>query len=161
DRKPKLSEHVASTLKAQILSGEIRAGDKLPTESQLTETFGVSRTVVREAVASLSAVGLAESRQGAGIFVCDRPAMAFASFSQYIGAKVSHGLKVIEVRMGLDIESAALAAVRRNAAQEAVIQEAFFEFNHLLSACEATGDSDFLLPRCIASATYKPFYVEV
>lgn len=161
DRKPKLSEHVASTLKAQILSGEIRAGDKLPTESQLTETFGVSRTVVREAVASLSADGLVESRQGAGIFVCDRPAMAFASISQEIGAKVSHALNVIEVRMGLEIESAALAAVRRNAAQEAVIQEAFFEFDQLLAAGEATGNSDFLFHRAIAAATNNPFYVEV
>ncbi|MBA4784265.1 MAG: FadR family transcriptional regulator [Rhizobiales bacterium] len=161
ERKPKLSEHVAASLRSQILSGEILSGEKLPTESQLTDAFGVSRTVVREAVASLAADGLVEPRQGAGIFVCQRPAMAFASITQDLGLKISHALNVIEVRMGLEIESAGLAAGRRNAAQEAMIQEAFFEFDRLLSIGEATGRSDFMFHRSIAAATNNPFYVEV
>jgi GntR family transcriptional repressor for pyruvate dehydrogenase complex len=161
ERRPKLSEHVADSLRTQIVAGEIRAGEKLPTESRLSEAFGVSRTVVREAVANLAADGLVESRQGAGIFVCDRPAMAFASLTQEIGMKISHALNVIEVRMGLEIESAGLAACRRNAAQEAAIQEAFFEFDRLLSLGEATGRSDFMFHRAIAAATNNPFYVEV
>ncbi|MCF6368027.1 FadR/GntR family transcriptional regulator [Rhizobium halophilum] len=161
ERRPKLSEHVAESLRAQIVSGDIRTGEKLPTESQLTEAFGVSRTVVREAVTSLAADGLVESRQGAGIFVCERPAMAFASLTQDVGMKISHALNVIEVRMGLEIESAGLAASRRNASQEAAIQEAFFEFDRLLSIGEATGHSDFMFHRAIAAATNNPFYVEV
>ncbi len=161
ERKPKLSERVAAMLRSQIAAGEIRAGEKLPTESQLTGTFGVSRTVVREAVANLAADGLVEPRQGAGVFVCERPAMAFASITQEIGMKISHALNVIEVRMGLEIESAGLAAIRRNAAQEAAIQEAFFEFDRLLSIGEATGRSDFTFHRAIAAATNNPFYVEV
>lgn len=161
ERKPKLSEHVATALRTQILSGDIRPGDKLPTEIQLTRAFLVSRTVVREAIASLNADGLVESRQGAGIFVCDRPAMAFSSITQEIGVKISHALNVIEVRMGLEIESAGLAAERRNAAQEAAIQEAFFEFDLLLTQGRATGRSDFTFHRSIAAATNNPFYVEV
>ncbi|MFN7024277.1 MAG: FadR/GntR family transcriptional regulator [Pseudorhizobium sp.] len=161
ERRPKLSEHVAASLRAQVVSGEIRAGEKLPTESQLSEAFGVSRTVVREAVASLAADGLVESRQGAGIFVCERLTMAFASLTQDVGMKISHALNVIEVRMGLEIESAGLAASRRNAAQEAAIQEAFFDFDRLLSVGEATGRSDFMFHRAIAAATNNPFYVEV
>lgn len=161
ERKPKLSAHVAASLRSQILAGDIGVGQKLPTESQLTEAFGVSRTVIREAVANLAADGLVESRQGAGIFVCERPAMAFASITQDIGMKISHALNVIEVRMGLEIESAGLAAQRRNAAQEAAIQEAFFEFDRLLAVGEATGRSDFMFHRAIAAATNNPFYVEV
>jgi Transcriptional regulators len=161
ERKPKLSERVAAMLRSRIVAGEIRAGEKLPTESQLTGTFGVSRTVVREAVANLAADGLVESRQGAGVFVCERPAMAFASITQEIGMKISHALNVIEVRMGLEIESAGLAAIRRNAAQEAAIHEAFFEFDRLLAIGEATGRSDFMFHRAIAAATNNPFYVEV
>lgn len=161
ERKPKLSEHVATALRTQILSGDIRPGDKLPTEIQLTKAFLVSRTVVREAIASLNADGLVEPRQGAGVFVCDRPAMAFSSITQEIGVKISHALNVIEVRMGLEIESAGLAAERRNAAQEAAIQEAFFEFDHQLSQGRATGRSDFTFHRAIAAATNNPFYVEV
>ena len=160
-RRPKLSEHVVSTLRGKVLSGEFLRGQKLPTESQLTETFGVSRTVIREAIAALAADGLVESRQGAGVFVIDYPARPFGAISADIGNKISHALNVLEVSMGLEIESAGLAALRRNSAQEAQIQEAFFEFDRLLLLNQATGKTDFMFHRAIAAATNNPFYVEV
>ncbi|THK39012.1 FadR family transcriptional regulator [Ensifer sp. MPMI2T] len=161
ERKPKLSERVASAIREQVLKGEIPPGQKLPTESRMSEFFGVSRTVVREAIATLAADGLVEPRQGAGVFVKDHPTLAFGSISLEVGNKISHALNVIEVRMGLEIESAGLAALRRNAAQEAQIQEAFFEFDRLLERGEATGKSDFAFHRAIAAATNNPYYVEV
>ena len=160
ERKPKLSEHVVSALRDQILAGQILPGQKLPTEGQMTETFGVSRTVIREAMASLAADGLVESRQGAGVFVLEHPTLAFGSFNQDI-RKVSQAINVLEVRMGIEIESAGLAAQRHNAAQEARIQEAFFEFERLLNLGEPTGKADFAFHREIASATNNPFYVEI
>ena len=160
ERKPKLSEHVVSALRDQILGGQIQPGQKLPTEGQMTETFGVSRTVIREAMASLAADGLVESRQGAGVFVLEHPTLAFGSFNQDI-RKVSQAINVLEVRMGIEIESAGLAAQRHNAAQEARIQEAFFEFDRLLNLGEPTGKADFAFHREIASATNNPFYVEI
>lgn len=161
ERRPKLSERVVSSIREKILTGQYAPGAKLPTESKLTELFGVSRTVVREAVASLSADGLVEPRQGAGVFVRETPTTAFGTISLDVGNKISHALNVLEVRMGIEIESAGLAAVRRNNAQEAVIQEAFFEFDRLLTQGEATGRTDFEFHRAIAAATNNPFYVEV
>ena len=161
ERRPKLSERVVAEVRAQILAGDYRPGQKLPTESRLTDLFGVSRTVIREAIATLAADGLVEARQGAGVFVRERPAAAFSTIGQEIGNKISHALNVIEVRMGLEIESAGLAALRRNSAQEAAIQEAFFEFDRLLERGEATGKTDFEFHRAIAAATNNPFYVEV
>lgn len=161
ERKPKLSERLVAALRTQIVAGEFPPGDKLPTESRLTDLYGVSRTVVREAIATLAADGMVESRQGAGVFVRERAANAFAAITLEIGSKISHALNVIEVRMGLEIESAGLAALRRNAAQDAAIHEAFYEFSRLLSLGEATGKQDFLFHRAIAAATNNPFYVEV
>lgn len=161
ERKPKLSERVVASIRTRILSGDYAPGQKLPTESQLTELFGVSRTVVREAIASLAADGLVEARQGVGVFVREMPATAFNSITMEIGSKISHALNVLEVRMGIEIESAALAAMRRNSAQEAAIQEAFFEFDRLLAKGEATGRTDFEFHRAIAAATNNPFYVDV
>ena len=161
ERKPKLSERVVSALRRQVLGGEMTPGQKLPTESQLTETFGVSRTVIREAIATLAADGLVESRQGAGSFVRDHPTLAFGSISLEVGSRISHALNVLEVRMGIEIESAGLAALRRNSAQEAQIHEAFFEFERLLEKLQATGKADFAFHRAIAAATGNPFYVEV
>jgi GntR family transcriptional repressor for pyruvate dehydrogenase complex len=161
ERKPKLSERVVTALRSQVMSGVIAPGQKLPTENQLTETFGVSRTVIREAMATLAADGLVESRQGAGVFVRDHPTLAFGSISLDIGNKLSQAINVLEVRMGIEIESAGLAALRRNSAQEAQIQEAFFEFERLLALDQATGKTDFAFHRAIAAATNNPFYVEV
>jgi GntR family transcriptional repressor for pyruvate dehydrogenase complex len=161
DRKPKLSERVVAALRSQVISGEIAPGRKLPTENQLTETFGVSRTVIREAIATLAADGLVESRQGAGVFVRDHPMLAFSSMAIDIGNKISQAINVLEVRMGIEIESAGLAAQRRNTSQEARIQEAFFEFDRLLQQGEPTGKADFAFHREIAAATNNPFYVEI
>ena len=160
ERRPKLSEHVVSALREQVLGGAFAPGHKLPTENRLTETFGVSRTVVREAIATLAADGLVESRQGAGVFVLGHPNLPFGSISQDI-KKVSQAINVLEVRMGIEIESAGLAAARSNAAQRASIQESFFEFERLLKLGEPTGKADFAFHREIASATNNPFYVEI
>ena len=78
-----------------------------------------------------------------------------------IGNKISMALNVLEVRMGIEIESAGLAAMRRNTAQEAAIQEAFFEFERLLQLGQPTGKTDFAFHRAIAAATNNPFYVEM
>ncbi len=161
ERRPKLAERVVASLRGKVLGGEFAPGQKLPTESQLTETFGVSRTVIREAIATLAADGLVEPRQGAGVFVMERPTQAFVAISAENGTSISNALNVLEVRMGIEIESAALAAVRRNAAQEARIQEAFFEFERLLGIGQPTGKTDFAFHRAIAAATNNPFYVEV
>ena len=161
ERRPKLADRVVAALRTQLLAGDFPPGRKLPTESQLTAVFGVSRTVIREAIATLAADGLVEARQGAGVFAMERPSLAFGAISQDIGNKVSQALNVLEVRMGIEIESAGLAAMRRNAAQEALIHEAFFEFERLLKLGEPTGKADFAFHREIASATNNPFYVEV
>src|ERR671917_563564 len=90
-RKPKLSERVVSALREQVLTGAVKPGGKLPTETRLTETFGVSRTVVREAIARLAADGLVEARQGAGIFVIRQPGSGMAGRAQ-LGNKISTAL---------------------------------------------------------------------
>jgi GntR family transcriptional regulator, transcriptional repressor for pyruvate dehydrogenase complex len=159
--RPKLSAMVADTLRARLTAGQLHPGQRLPTESRLTHEFGVSRTVVREALAALAADGLVEARQGAGVFVTAPPASPFSALAIDAGKKLSIALSILEVRMGIEIESAALAAERRNGAQEAAIQEAFFEFDRLLDFDQPTGKADFAFHRAIAAATNNPFYVEV
>jgi DNA-binding FadR family transcriptional regulator len=160
ERRPKLSETVVAALRKQLVSGEIQPGQKLPTEEKMTAAFGVSRTVIREALASLAADGLIEPRQGAGVFVLDHPTLALGALSQEI-SKISQAINVLEVRMGIEIEAAGLAATRRNTAQAARIQEAFFEFERVLKLGEPTGKADFAFHREIAAATSNPFYVEM
>lgn len=160
-RKPKLAEMVVDALRKRIGAGEFAAGEKLPTESQMTVHFGVSRTVVREAIAALAADGTVQSRQGAGVFVLANAASAFSSIRGETSNKISVALNVLEVRMGIEIESAGLAAMRRSNSQDAAIQEAWNEFGRLLKVGNPTGKTDFAFHRAIAAATNNPFYMEV
>ena len=162
ERRPKLSESVVAAIRKQLLAGEILPGQKLPTEGQLTETFGVSRTVIREALAKLAADGLVEPRQGAGVFV--HRAHLDARSARWLrrwAPRIRSRSTCSRCGWRIEIESAGLAAVRRNAAQEAAIQEAFFEFERLLLDSEPTGKADLAFHRAIASATNNPFYVEM
>ncbi|MHA6691051.1 FadR/GntR family transcriptional regulator [Devosia sp. A449] len=156
-RKPKLAELVIDTMRQRIAAGDYGTGSKLPTESQMTKIFGVSRTVVREAIAALAADGIVEARQGAGVFVIARAGLRAIDS----GNRISDAINVLEVRMGIEIESAGLAAQRRTNSQDAAIHEAFHEFDRLLERDEPTGKADFYLHHAIAAATSNPFYVEV
>lgn len=160
-RKPKLAELVIDTLRQRISMGEYLAGAKLPTESEMTVLFGVSRTVVREALAALAADGMVQSRQGAGVFVVPQPTAPFNAIGASVSNKISVALNVLEVRMGIEIESAGLAALRRSASQEAAIQEAWNEFERLFMKGNPTGKTDFAFHKAIAVATNNPFYCEV
>lgn len=160
-RKPKLADMVIDAMRKRINGGELGPGDKLPTESQLSSHFGVSRTVVREAIAALAADGMVQPRQGAGVFVMAQASSAFSAIAGMRSNKISVALNVLEVRMGIEIEAAALAAQRRSASQQAAIHEAWNEFGRLLELGGATGKTDFAFHRAIAEATNNPFYIEV
>jgi len=160
-RKPKLAQIVVDALRKRIGAGEFGPGEKLPTESQLTTHFGVSRTVVREAIAALAADGMVQPRQGAGVFVMAQATSAFSAIAGERSNKISVALNVLEVRMGIEIESAGLAAERHSTSQVAAIQEAWNEFGRLLDEGNPTGRTDFYFHRAIAAATNNPFYLEV
>jgi len=76
-KKQTLPEQMAETIKELILSGELEAGDVLPTEPELCEQFGVSRAVVRDATRILMALGLVEVKHGSGVYVTESQSAAF------------------------------------------------------------------------------------
>ena len=65
----KIRDVVAERLKSYIVSEELAPGDRLPTETELAEQFGVSRLSLREATKSLEFLGIVESRTGVGLTV--------------------------------------------------------------------------------------------
>lgn len=160
-RRPKLSALVVSGIRRRLAEGALRPGGKLPSEQQLTTEFGVSRTVIREALAVLAADGLVEARQGAGVFATRPFRSDIGALTGEMGNRVSSALNVLEVRLAIEVESAALAARRHGPSQEAEIQEAFFEFDRLLKIDAPTGMADFAFHRAIAAATGNPFYIDV
>ena len=126
-----LVAEVVARLREKIEGGEFAVGDRLPSEAQLTEAFSVSRTVVREAIATLRADGLVEPRQGAGVFVLEPAATVLRPFQIVDVDKISSIIEVLELRTALEMEAAALAAARRSPAQEEEIYQAEAEIRAL------------------------------
>ncbi len=111
--KPKrISDQVFDQLRELIFRGEFKTGEQILTERELAEAFGVSRTSVRDAINKLVVMGLLEQRQGQGTFVrspesSDKSILATMVESQ--GASITD---LLEVRMGLECNAAAMAATR-------------------------------------------------
>jgi len=108
-----LPDQIAADIMAKVTDGRLRPGDTLPTEHALAGTFGVSRNVVREAIARLRSDGVVESRQGRGAVV--KPISERETFRVDIQALGESGnlADLFELRGLLEIEAAGLAAVRR------------------------------------------------
>lgn len=113
-RPLRLSEGVCDDLQGRIARGELKPGDRLPTEKALGEAFGVSRAVVREAVARLKADGLIESRQGSGAFVVEAPKTINLRFWQGAGPELVELRDIFELRAMVESAVAELAAQRRS-----------------------------------------------
>lgn len=115
-RRKRLYEEIAEVLKKAILSGDYRVGDKLPSELELAERFGVSRLVVREAIRCLELNGLIEVRQGAtgGAFVRELDSKIIRqNLSDLLFLRKITVSQLYEVRMYVEPEVARLAAFRR------------------------------------------------
>ncbi len=111
---PRLPERVAAVIACQIAEGRYLPGAKLPPESQLSEVFGVSRSVVREAISRLKTEGLLDSRQGKGVMVLGpaaRTAFRMEGVDRLSQPDLAH---FYEMRAVIESETAALAAQRRN-----------------------------------------------
>lgn len=115
-RPLRLSEEVCGDLQRRIAAGELAPGDRLPTEKALGDAFGVSRAVVREAIARLKADGLIETRQGSGAFVVDAPKSINLRFWQGTGPELDELRDIFELRAMVETSVAGLAAQRRRQA---------------------------------------------
>ncbi|QHE74594.1 FadR/GntR family transcriptional regulator [Hydrogenophaga sp. PBL-H3] len=154
----RLTDKLAGLLLQRIESGELAPDERLPTEQRLAEQFGVSRTVVREAVSRLKSIGLLTSRQGSGVFVAPRHQARALAFDPMVVTSMESVLQVVEVRRGLEADVAALAAQRMTPEKARVIADALEQ----LEACPPQGaqgvEADLAFHRSIARATENPQY---
>jgi GntR family transcriptional regulator, transcriptional repressor for pyruvate dehydrogenase complex len=123
-RGPNLPALVASSISREIAQGRLRSGDRLPTELALATTFGVSRNVVREAIAKLRSEGRVRSEQGRGAFVAEAANPTVLSIDHQALQKGDAFASLFELRGILEAHAAALAARRRSKDDLARMQEA-------------------------------------
>jgi DNA-binding FadR family transcriptional regulator len=155
----KLSRGLFDRLSEQIRSGRLAPGARLPTEQELTRAARVSRTVVREAVAALRAEGLVVTRQGVGAFVAEQAQQAPFRIDPESIQSLDEILGVMELRLGVEIESAGLAAERATRAQVRAIEAALDALEDSAEQGGSAVDEDLGLHRAIAEATGNPEFV--
>jgi DNA-binding FadR family transcriptional regulator len=154
-----LAHGVVTGLKSRILDGSLAPGSKLPSEAELIEEYGVSRTVVREAVTRLRAEGLVETFQGRGSFVLAVPEPT--SFTVEASAIRSHRdvLAMVDFRLGVESEAAYLAAAHRTAEAAERVRLALESFS--AAGPDEAVEADFAFHRAVAAATGNRFYVDL
>jgi GntR family transcriptional repressor for pyruvate dehydrogenase complex len=148
-----LPQRVATFLSREIEAGDASPGSRLPTEQQLADRFGVSRNVIREAIAQLRADGMVEARQGVGAFVLgpeERTVIRIDGDALKDSRNLQH---LFELRRVLETEAATLAAIRRNADDLASIRTALDRMSGEERWEDGSIDADLTFHREIARAT--------
>ena len=161
EREPRLSDKVADLLLGSIMSRGLQPGDKLPSERELGEQFGVSRTVVREAVRALAAKGVIDARTGSGLRVAAVDAAAVSeSISLYLRGGALEYPKVHQVRKLLEVEIAALAAERSVDEDVERMEDICAEMEAAIEQdVERASRLDLEFHRAIAKATGNELYL--
>ena len=155
-----LPQQVAEHLAGEIRDGVLELGQKLPSESELCKQYGVSRTVIREAVARLRHDGLLESRQGSGVIVAsweNRRAFRLDRVNMKDPFNINF---IYEIRVLIGVESVVLAAVRHQ-------PDDLKRLGHLMDdmAEAIKNDQDGAVPhrafhKSIAEAGYNPYLID-
>lgn len=153
-----LAEIVVAKLNERIDSGLYAQGEKIPSSAQLCEEFGVSRTVIREALMSLKVAGRVNARQGAGVFVTDKDTKTL-NFEISRIEDIRSAMQILELRLGVEMQAAALAATRRT--PEALVEIArTYDYLNALETddAEIEARADFEFHLAIARATRNPHF---
>lgn len=151
-RRETLTSQLVRTLTERVAKGALKPGDKLPSEQELIEEFHVSRTVVREAISSLRAAGLVATQQGVGAFVLQAAAEPFRIDETSLDL-IKEVINVLELRIALEAEAAALAAQRRHPEQVEAMRAALDRMEAAIAASEDAVASDLEFHQIIAEAT--------
>lgn len=160
-RPENLSDEIAQQLRDRILKETLGPGQRLPTEQALGAQFGVSRNVVREAIARLKLTGLVETRHGVGTFVKrelnNRPFEPekddLLEFKQLID--------VYRLRVEIESGAAALAATHRTTAQLEALKEALKQDDHAPDDWEAGANSAVDFHLAVAQSSNNPYFVRI
>jgi GntR family transcriptional repressor for pyruvate dehydrogenase complex len=158
DASGRYADRVYEEILGQIVAGDFKIGDRLPSENQLGTEYDVSRAVVREALARLYADGVTVTRRGAGTYVQRQPGREFLRLAPIGG--VADLMRCFEFRIGLEGEAASLAAQRRTEEQLSVIDEAFEQLNRVNATGQVGVEEDIRFHAAIAAASRNQLFIQ-
>ncbi len=156
-----LTFELVDQLSTEIQNGTLVSGQKLPTEAAIMARFGVSRTVVREAISKLQAAALVETRHGIGTFVLAQTDTPSFRVNPNQLSTLHDVIALLELRISIETEAAALAAVRRNEANLRIMQDAMHAFASAIEEGRDAISADFQFHHEIARATQNNHFADM
>jgi GntR family transcriptional repressor for pyruvate dehydrogenase complex len=161
-KKQSLSVEVAADIKRQIRAEKLRPGAQLQTEAQLCEKYGVSRTVVREAIVRLCSEGLLTPRQGLGVFVSSELSVSRFEVDWDSIQTMPETVALLELRLAIEVESAGLCAIRRTKADVKSIRQCMERAHSRSNGTSRAKDQyGFELHLAIAKATKNSYLYQL
>ena len=158
--KPKrISDQVFDQLRELIFRGEFKAGEKILTERELAEAFGVSRTSVRDAINKLVVMGLLNQKQGQGTFVRSPESKEKSLLATMVESQDASITDLLEVRMGLECNAAAMAASRAVEKDFQFMEKSIEEMQKEVKSGRLGTEADVSFHMAIAYATNNPLQV--
>jgi GntR family transcriptional repressor for pyruvate dehydrogenase complex len=158
--KPKrIADQVFEQLNNLIFRGEFKPGEKIMTERELSDAFQVSRTSVRDAINKLVVMGMLEQRQGQGTFVSRPGGKAHSYMAKVMESQNATLQDLLEVRMGMECNAAALAARRAEPADIDFLERRLAEMEKGVKDAKVRTDADTRFHMAIAHASHNPLQV--
>ncbi len=155
----RLADRAYTAIVGMINENDLAPGDRLPSEARLAAIFGMSRTIVREALVRLMADGITETRRGAGSYVVRRPSERLGAHVPFDGLAATLG--TYEVRFVVEAEGARLAALRRSQQDLKMIERRLAALRTALMSSAPAHEEDWLLHRAILAATGNDAFVAI
>ncbi|MDO4560709.1 MAG: FadR/GntR family transcriptional regulator [bacterium] len=160
-KSERLSSQISKLILSEIQSGQLTVGDKLPPETELAQRYGVSRTILREAIASLKNEDILESRQGRGIIVKNaRSRQAFRFSDVFETVSMDEVNYFYEMRALLESEAAGLAAMRRTREDIDEIAAALRGMEEAVAENAPGAEAHDRYNAAIARASHNPVLIE-
>jgi GntR family transcriptional repressor for pyruvate dehydrogenase complex len=157
----RLSELVREQLEEAILSGKVKVNEQLPTETDLGISFGVSRTVIREALQRLEGQGLVHSRIGSGSYVSpyplDRMKVVLQRFAA-LNPQAETFVNMLDLRIVIETETCGRLAERHDAKAISDLRGILKRMDHSRKNLEEFFEADMGFHLRIAKASGNPFF---
>lgn len=157
----RMSDQVFEQLRELVFRGQLKPGEKLMSERELAKQLGVSRPTIRNAISRLVFTGILEQTQGKGTFVRDRYSRMSNPMAIAMGARESSLKDLLEVRLGLECNAAALAAKRADEEDIRVLENCIKEIHEELLMGRLGAEADVSFHMAISYATKNPAQVHL
>ncbi|TPW29022.1 FadR/GntR family transcriptional regulator [Pararhizobium mangrovi] len=152
---------VSSELAGYVDRGALTVGDQLPTEREISQSLGVGRSTVREVLRQWQALGVVEVRKGSGTFLRRQITRKTIYLPLLLEGKRDGLLQMLEVRRGLEMEAAGLAATRAGSSALAELEEKLVVMEAVFEKEGCAGPEDLAFHLAIYDASGNPLFGQI